>query len=118
MMMLLTHAQTLALYDRFGRLMFGGEELIKNCLEYIVFERHLSDEYGMWRIHGKIIPKWHVSSTTLEKTFRRPEVRREDAELVERVARREQELDGEEATGGDGGKDKKTAAAAAAVTQS
>lgn len=50
--------QTLAVYDRFGRLMHGSEILKKDVLEYVVFEKHLANKYGSWRIHGKIIPPW------------------------------------------------------------
>ncbi|PKU28210.1 39s ribosomal protein mitochondrial [Limosa lapponica baueri] len=46
--------QTLAIYDRFGRLMYGGEEVPKDVLEYVVFERYLVNPYGTWRMHGKI----------------------------------------------------------------
>ncbi|KFP79045.1 hypothetical protein N310_10624, partial [Acanthisitta chloris] len=50
--------QILAIYDRFGRLMYGGEQLPKDVLEYVVFERHLVNPYGTWRMHGKIVPAW------------------------------------------------------------
>jgi len=50
--------QTLAVYDRFGRLMHGSEVIAKDVLEYVVFEKHLSNLYGMWRIHEKVIPQW------------------------------------------------------------
>lgn len=50
--------QQLAIYDRFGRLMHGSEILAKDVLEYVVFEKHLSDMYGVWRLHDKIIPEW------------------------------------------------------------
>lgn len=50
--------QTLAIYDRFGRLIHGNENVVKDVLEYCVFEKHLSNLYGSWRIHGKIIPEW------------------------------------------------------------
>uniref|UniRef100_A0A8C3JXD7 Large ribosomal subunit protein mL45 n=1 Tax=Calidris pygmaea TaxID=425635 RepID=A0A8C3JXD7_9CHAR len=49
---------TLAIYDRFGRLMYGGEEVPKDVLEYVVFERYLVNPYGTWRMHGKIVPEW------------------------------------------------------------
>lgn len=29
-------------------------------LDYVVFERHVSDEYGTWRLHGKVS---HPNST-------------------------------------------------------
>nr|CAB3263982.1 39S ribosomal protein L45, mitochondrial-like [Phallusia mammillata] len=46
--------QSLAVYDRFGRLMFGDMNTPRSVLEYVVFERHISHPYGRWRIHGKI----------------------------------------------------------------
>lgn len=50
--------QTLAIYDRFGRLMHGSEIIAKDVLEYVVFEKHLANQYGTWRVHAKIIPDW------------------------------------------------------------
>ncbi|XP_022671173.1 probable 39S ribosomal protein L45, mitochondrial isoform X2 [Varroa jacobsoni] len=50
--------QTLAIYDRFGRLMHGSEAITKDVLEYVVFEKHMSNEYGQWKLHAKIIPEW------------------------------------------------------------
>lgn len=61
--------QVLAIYDRFGRLIQGSEILRKDVLEYIVFEKHLSNEYGQWRIHGKIIPPWMTPTDIAEGTF-------------------------------------------------
>lgn len=55
---LLLSLQTLAIYDRFGRLMYGQEDVPKDVLEYVVFEKHLTNPYGSWRMHGKIIPSW------------------------------------------------------------
>jgi len=50
--------QSLAIYDRFGRLIHGNENVAKDVLEYCVFEKHLSNVYGAWRLHTKIIPEW------------------------------------------------------------
>lgn len=61
--------QILAIYDRFGRLMQGSEILRKDVLEYIVFEKHLANEYGVWRIHGKIIPPWMSATDIAEGTY-------------------------------------------------
>ena len=49
--------QILAVYDRFGRLIHGHPYVAKDVLEYVVFEKHLADTYGKWRIHTKIIPQ-------------------------------------------------------------
>lgn len=38
--------QTLAMYDRFGRLLHGSEILAKDVLEYVVFEKNISNLYG------------------------------------------------------------------------
>lgn len=51
-------SQTLAVYDRFGRLMLGDEDEPRDVLEYLVLERHLVNPYGSWRLHGKIVPAW------------------------------------------------------------
>lgn len=50
--------QTLAIYDRFGRLLLGDEQQPKDVLEYLVIERHLVNPYSRWRLHGKIVPAW------------------------------------------------------------
>ncbi|XP_045460348.1 probable 39S ribosomal protein L45, mitochondrial [Harmonia axyridis] len=64
--------QCLAIYDRFGRLMHGSEILAKDVLEYIVFEKHLSNEYGKWRIHSKIIPDWLPPKEPCKNTYIKP----------------------------------------------
>lgn len=38
--------------------MFGSDVVSKDVLEYVVFEKHIVNQYGTWRIHGKIIPDW------------------------------------------------------------
>ena len=65
--------QTLAIYDRFGRLMLGSEDIPKDVLEYIVFEKHLSGMYGSWRMHGKITPDWVTSNEPIVKSMIVPE---------------------------------------------
>ncbi|NWH41764.1 RM45 protein, partial [Chloropsis hardwickii] len=64
--------QTLAIYDRFGRLMYGGEEVPKDVLEYVVFERYLVNPYGTWRMHGKIVPEWAPPKDPIIKTVMIP----------------------------------------------
>uniref|UniRef100_A0A2M3Z773 Large ribosomal subunit protein mL45 n=1 Tax=Anopheles braziliensis TaxID=58242 RepID=A0A2M3Z773_9DIPT len=62
--------QLLAIYDRFGRLMHGSETIQKDCLEYVVFEKHLANEYGVWRLHEKIIPDWMPPKAPAYITYR------------------------------------------------
>ncbi|XP_062304813.1 39S ribosomal protein L45, mitochondrial isoform X2 [Osmerus eperlanus] len=64
--------QTLAIYDRFGRLMLGSEEEPKDVLEYLVLERHLINPYGRWRLHGKIVPAWAPAKDPIIKTVMIP----------------------------------------------
>jgi large subunit ribosomal protein L45 len=64
--------QTLAVYDRFGRLMYGSEVVAKDVVEYIVFEKHIADIYGLWRIHEKIIPDWMPPREPGKKTYLKP----------------------------------------------
>jgi large subunit ribosomal protein L45 len=61
--------QTLAVYDRFGRLIYGNEVVAKDVLEYVVFEKHLANVYGLWRIHEKIIPDWMPEREAGKKTY-------------------------------------------------
>ncbi|XP_077020721.1 large ribosomal subunit protein mL45 isoform X1 [Tamandua tetradactyla] len=64
--------QTLAIYDRFGRLMYGQEDVPKDVLEYVVFEKHLVNPYGNWRMHGKIVPPWAPPKQPILKTVMIP----------------------------------------------
>ncbi|XP_013005039.1 large ribosomal subunit protein mL45 isoform X3 [Cavia porcellus] len=64
--------QTLAIYDRFGRLMYGQEDVPKDVLEYVVFERQLSNPYGSWRMHAKIVPPWAPPKQPILKTLMIP----------------------------------------------
>nr|CAG4646564.1 EOG090X0DDP [Macrothrix elegans] len=61
--------QILVVYDRFGRLLYGSEVVAKDVLEYVVFEKHLANLYGKWRIHEKIIPDWMPPREAGKRTF-------------------------------------------------
>ncbi|XP_066111578.1 large ribosomal subunit protein mL45 isoform X2 [Saccopteryx bilineata] len=63
---------TLAVYDRFGRLMYGQEDVPKDVLEYVVFEKQLTNPYGSWRMHGKIVPPWAPPKQPILKTVMIP----------------------------------------------
>lgn len=53
--------------------MYGSEKMVRDVLDYVVFEKHLSNEYGIWRIHGKIVPDWLPSPLPVTRTLRKPE---------------------------------------------
>lgn len=63
--------QILAVYDRHGRLIHGSPNDVKEVLEYIVFEKYMANEYGLWRIHDKIKPESSKQplSEQVSKTF-------------------------------------------------
>lgn len=65
--------------------MHGSEILAKDVLEYIVFEKHLSNEYGLWRLHEKIVPHWMPPKEPVAKTYRLvvEEVPQENSETKE-----------------------------------
>ncbi|XP_063815725.1 large ribosomal subunit protein mL45 isoform X2 [Pseudophryne corroboree] len=63
--------QSLVIYDRFGRVEYGKDEP-RDVLEYVVFERHLPNPYGVWRMHGKIVPSWAPHKDPIVKTVLLP----------------------------------------------
>ncbi|GBO18318.1 39S ribosomal protein L45, mitochondrial, partial [Araneus ventricosus] len=64
----------LAVYDRFGRLIHGSEDTVKDVLEYVVLEKHLTLPHGSWKLHGKIIPDWMPPKESIKKTYHLPDV--------------------------------------------
>uniref|UniRef100_A0A5K3ELT2 Large ribosomal subunit protein mL45 n=1 Tax=Mesocestoides corti TaxID=53468 RepID=A0A5K3ELT2_MESCO len=65
--------QILAIYDRFGRLLYGHPSSSVDVLEYVVFENYITDEYSRWRIHGKVVPPWARGfAAAPQKTYRLP----------------------------------------------
>ena len=81
--------QILAVYDRFGRLIHGHPYVAKDVLEYVVFEKHLADTYGKWRIHSKIIPQTSTNKrlgsvlTSVIKDLDTEESNKDDSETKE-----------------------------------
>ncbi|CAF0961037.1 unnamed protein product [Adineta ricciae] len=86
--------QICAIYDRFGRLMYGNETTPKDVLEYVVFERVLTFPYSQWRVHSKILPAWLPQSDPLLYTFEKPNIKlieeSPSTDAVEEEKKREQ----------------------------
>ncbi|GFS50993.1 probable 39S ribosomal protein L45, mitochondrial [Trichonephila inaurata madagascariensis] len=76
--------QILAIYDRFGRLMHGSEDTVKDVLEYVVLEKHLTLPHSTWKIHGKIIPDWMPPKESIKKTYYLPDIDKEFPEPPEK----------------------------------
>jgi large subunit ribosomal protein L45 len=66
--------QLLAVYDRFGRLAFGSETVPKDVIEYVVFEKFLTNIYGVWRMHDKIVPDWAAPQSPVIRSYRQPKL--------------------------------------------
>ncbi|XP_069120359.1 large ribosomal subunit protein mL45-like isoform X2 [Argopecten irradians] len=66
--------QMLAIYDRFGRLMYGSDTVPRDVLEYVVFEKHIVNMYGEWKMHNKITPKWMAPQAPQIRTQVKPEL--------------------------------------------
>ena len=70
-------------------------------LEYVVFEKHLSNIYGLWRLHSKIVPDWLPAKEPGRLTYRVPkEQPKEEATKEEskeaKPASQEEEEEGKE----------------------
>lgn len=77
--------QILCIYDRFGRRIQGSEILKKDVMEYVVFERHLSNRNGAWRILAKIFPKNYVPQDKCKLTYVIPKEENKTAAAAESV---------------------------------
>lgn len=62
--------QKLAIFDQFGRLMYGSRHLEQDVLEYVVFEKNIIDLYGRWRLQGKVTPDWLNATAEAHRSVR------------------------------------------------
>jgi large subunit ribosomal protein L45 len=91
--------QILAVYDRFGRLIHGSPVVAKDVLEYVVFEKHIANVYGSWRLHAKIIPDWMEIKPAGILTHVLPPVKEEPEEAVEPESEKKEEESEEDSEG-------------------
>ena len=68
--------QILAVTDLHGRRVKGDKKKPKTVTDYVVFERHLTNPYGQWKIIGKIAPPVQVKSSQLQKVGQGAQVSR------------------------------------------
>lgn len=68
--------------------MHGSEIIAKDVLEYVVFEKHLANQYGIWRVHAKIIPDWLPPKEPTAATY----LRRETPPLEKAVSEAENKV--------------------------
>ena len=60
--------------------MMGSEDVPKDVLEYVVFEKHLPNRNGAWRMHAKIAPPWALHREPIIKTMVLPQYEEEEEE--------------------------------------
>ncbi|KAI1283728.1 putative 39S ribosomal protein L45, mitochondrial [Halotydeus destructor] len=96
--------QLLAVYDRFGRLLYGSPSQLKRVLEFVVFEQYLSSRHGKWRMHAKLLPPWLPAKALPGATYRRPSVPAAEADKEDKD---DQEEEDNEDEGGEGDKKRK-----------
>ena len=51
---------------------FGDPEIPRDVLEYVVFEKALSNQYAQWRVHDKIEPEWMPKKAPVVRTYVQP----------------------------------------------
>lgn len=56
----------MAITDLHGRRVKGDMKKPKTVTDYVVFERHLTNPYGQWKVVGKISPPIQVKSSQLK----------------------------------------------------
>lgn len=58
--------QVMAVKDKHGRRIKGSDKEVREVIDYVVFERHLSNKYGKWRVCGKLFPRLPQRPNTLQ----------------------------------------------------
>lgn len=50
------YLKVMAIKDKHGRHITGSDKEVKEVVDYVVFERHLTSKYGVWKVCGKLHP--------------------------------------------------------------
>ena len=53
----IVYLKVMALKDKHGRHISGSDKEVREFVDYVVFERHLTNEYGVWKVCGKLHPQ-------------------------------------------------------------
>ncbi|CAD5214844.1 unnamed protein product [Bursaphelenchus okinawaensis] len=78
-----------AIYDRFGRILVGNPDEVKSNVEYVLFENHISNLDGKWRIHDKVYPSWATVKDKIERPnlLKKAEEEQDDIDRPEKPAK-------------------------------
>ncbi|CAH3172982.1 unnamed protein product [Porites lobata] len=58
--------QVMAIKDKHGRHIKGSDKEVREVVDYVVFERHLTNKYGKWRVCGKLFPQLPRKQNTMQ----------------------------------------------------
>ena len=50
----IVYLKVMAIKDKHGRHITGSDKEVKEVVDYVVFERHLTNKYGVWKVCGKL----------------------------------------------------------------
>ena len=56
----------MAIKDKHGRHIKGSDKEVREVVDYVVFERHLTNKYGKWRVCGKLFPQLPRKQDTMQ----------------------------------------------------
>lgn len=56
----------MAIKDKHGRHVKGSDKEVREVVDYVVFERHLTNKYGKWRVCGKLFPQLPRKQNTMQ----------------------------------------------------
>ena len=63
---------------------FGDPDTPRDVLEYVVFEKHLTNQYAQWRMHEKIEPEWAGKKAPVVRTYVQPKLFEVDESIDEK----------------------------------
>lgn len=58
--------KVMAIKDKHGRHIKGSDKEVREVVDYVVFERHLTNKYGKWRVCGKLFPQLPRKQNTMQ----------------------------------------------------
>ncbi|XP_032222441.2 probable 39S ribosomal protein L45, mitochondrial isoform X2 [Nematostella vectensis] len=64
--------QVMAVKDQHGRHIKGSGKTVKKVTDYVVFERHLPNEFGRWRVAGKVFQPLQQSPAVAQSSGNMP----------------------------------------------
>ena len=58
--------------DQYGRHIKGSDKKVKKVKDYVVFERHIVNKYGRWKVCGKVFPQQDAQPQRVQQLTQQP----------------------------------------------